>query len=441
MSIPISLPAKTTRFAVQRNARKCRVGFPGGRGAILTCLLFALAGCERRELASPTIQMDIEEKYWIRILLLNDTTTCTLKMAGPFRILDGRANPQAPTSEKRFNPANVPISIQLTGDGITIGGQLFKDNPLVILPDDPSIFNLNGKDYRGKLRLIVHPDGGSFDAINWVPPEPYLAGVVGAEMPDYWEIEALQAQAIAARTYCFYIKKRFGVRRNWDVKQTAAHQVYRGLVAESAQVWQAVNQTRGQVLVCRQPDGTEDIFPAYYSSTCGGHTEDSKNVFGDSFGPLTGAACPFCQHVAKPQYFFWPMIQFDKANVITKLLNRYPTLERLGDITRLRVAEQTDHGGYARLTKIQIVGSTGKSDVVRAEDLRLTIDPTGRKLRSTICQIMELDDKWAFLSGRGWGHGVGMCQCGAEGMARQGKTTEQILAHYYPGSKILSMDY
>ena len=135
------------------------------------------------------------------------------------------------------------------------------------------------------------------------------------------------------------------------------------------------------------------------------------------------------------------MIQFDKADVITKLLNKYPTLERLGDITSIRVADQTDHGDYSRLTKIQLLGSTGKSDVVRAEDLRLTIDPTGRKLRSTICQIMELDGKWAFLSGRGWGHGVGMCQYGAEGMARQGKTTEQILAHYYPGSKILTIDY
>ncbi|MBN2312941.1 MAG: SpoIID/LytB domain-containing protein [Sedimentisphaerales bacterium] len=408
---------------------------------ILTCLVLLLAGCEHRQLASPTIQMDIEDKYWIRILLLDNVTTCTLNMAGPFRVLDGRANSQTQTSGTRFNQAGAPINIQLAGDGITIGGQLFKYNPLIILPDDPYIFTLNGKDYRGKLRLIIHPDGRSFDAINLVPPEPYLAGVVGAEMPDYWEIEALQAQAIAARTYCFYIKKRFGAHRNWDVKQTAAHQVYRGIDAESAQVWQAVNQTKGQVLVCRQADGTEDIFPSYYSSTCGGHTENSENVFGDSYEPLTGIACPFCQHVAKPRYFFWPMIQFDKAEVIAKLLDKYPTLKRLGDITSISVADQTDHEGYSRLTKIQLLGSTGKSDVVRAEDLRLTIDPTGRKLRSTICQIMELDGKWAFLSGRGWGHGVGMCQYGAEGMARQGKTTEEILAHYYPGSKIATIEY
>ena len=340
-----------------------------------------------------------------------------------------------------FGRTDEPINIRVTDAGITIAGQIINGNDLILQPDDPYIFNLNGKDYRGKLRLMIHPDGSSFDAINLVPPEPYLAGVVGAEMPDYWEIEALRAQAIAARTYCFYIKERFGANRDWDMRQTAAHQVYRGVSAESAQVWKAVNQTRSQVLVCRQADGTEGIFPAYYSSTCGGYTENSENVFGDSFGPLTGVACPYCQNVAKPQFFFWPMIQFDRKKVIAKLLEKYPALKQLGKITSISAAEQTDHGDFSRLTKIKLTGSTGKSDFIRAEDLRLTLDPTGRKFRSTICQIMELHDKWAFLSGRGWGHGGGMCQCGAEGMAREGKTTEQILSHYYPGSRLSTIEY
>ena len=410
-----------------------------GKAAIFVSLLIILAGCEKRQVTTPTIQMDIEDGFWVRVLLINNVKTCTLKTAHPFRVLDDRTGLQIQTSEARFGQVNVPITIGLTNGGITIGGELFRNNSLIILPDGPHIFNLNGKDYRGKLRLIINSDGGSFDAINLVPPEPYLAGVVGAEMPDYWELEALQAQAIAARTYCFHIKNRFGVNRNWDLKQTAAHQVYRGVSAESAQVWQAVNQTRGQVLTCRQTDGIQDIFPTYYSSTCGGHTENSENVFGDSYESLTGAACPYCQNVAKPRYFFWPMTQYDKADVIRKLVKKYPTLKRLGNITSIRAAVQTDHGEFSRLTKIKLLGSKGKSDFVRAEDLRLTIDPTGRKFRSTICQIMELDDKWAFLSGRGWGHGVGMCQCGAEGMAREGKTTEQILMHYYPASKIKTL--
>ncbi len=409
------------------------------KNAILLLVLLILGGCKRRQLTTPTVQMDIESQFWIRVLLLDDVTACTLKIVSPFSVLNDQTAPQTQITETRFNQTNIPISLELTNGRITIDDQAFANEKIIIFPDDPYIFNLNGKDYRGKLKLIVNPDGNSFDVINLVPPEPYLAGVVGAEMPGYWEPEALKAQAITARTYCFYIKKRFGANREWDMKQTAAHQVYRGLSAESAQIWQAVNETKGQVISCKQSDGHEDIFPAYYSSTCGGHTENSKNVFGDSFETLIGVPCPYCQDVAKPKFFFWPMIQFDKADVTARLLQRYSQLKQLGEITNITVAGQSDYGEFSRLTKIKLIGSTGKSDFLRAEDFRLAIDPTGRKLRSTICQIIKLSDKWAFFSGRGWGHGVGMCQCGAQGMARDGKSTKQILSYYYPGSKIKSI--
>jgi stage II sporulation protein D len=412
---------------------------PRGAIAVVAFLLALLGGCKGRRLATPTVQMDIDAPLWVRVLLLDDVTACTLKTDWPFCVLDGRTDLQTPAVRARFEQAGVPASIQITNGQIIIAGQSFADDPIVILPDEPHIFNLDGNDYRGKLKLIVNPDGASFDVINLVPPEPYLAGVVGAEMPGYWEMEALKAQAIAARTYCFYIKRRFGVNRDWDLKQTAAHQVYRGMSAESAQIWEAVNQTKGQVLSCKQADGTEAILPAYYSSTCGGHTENSENVFGDSFETLIGVRCPFCQDVAKPKYFFWPMVQFDKANVTARLLERYPTLKALGRITGIRAAGQTDYGDFVRLTNIKLVGSTGKSDFLRAEDFRLALDPTGRKFRSTACQIVDLGNKWAFLSGRGWGHGVGLCQCGAEGMARKGQKAEQILAYYYPASRIINI--
>ena len=85
------------------------------------------------------------------------------------------------------------------------------------------------------------------------------------------------------------------------------------------------------------------------------------------------------------------------------------------------------------------MGATGKTDTLRGEDLRLALDPSGREIQSTICQIVPWGDGWAFLSGRGWGHGVGMCQHGAQGMARLGKTAPEILRHYYPGSKIVNI--
>jgi len=234
-----------------------------------------------------------------------------------------------------------------------------------------------------------------------------------------------------------YIKDYFGGKRTWDLTRTQANQVYLGVKAESDQIWNAVNQTKSQVLVCKQTDGSERLFPAYYSSTCGGHTENSERVFGDSFQPLGGVPCPYCKDVAKPSFFFWPMAKFDKTNVATRLLQKYPKLKQLGEIINIVPAKQSNYGKFSRLTLVKLLGSAGKSDFLRAEDLRLTIDPTGRKLKSTICQIVNMGDKWAFLSGRGYGHGVGMCQCGAQAMARQGKTAGQILFYYYPGSKIV----
>ncbi len=384
--------------------------------------------------------MDVDAKFWVRVLLLDGVKSCTFKTAVPFGVGKGPKGP-ADEADVRFDSVNVPVEIGLTNGRISIAGQSFMSEQVVIFTDDPYIFTLNGKDYRGNLRLIVNDDGSEFNAINLVPPEPYLAGVIGAEMPDYWEVEALRAQAIAARTYCFYIKRRFGVNRDWDVKQTAASQVYRGLSAESARVWRAVNQTNGKVLVCERSDGDEDIFPTYYSSTCGGHTENSANVFGDSFGPLKGVPCPYCEQTAAPRLFFWPMVRFDKAELRARLFSKYPSLRKLGKIVRINPAEQSDHEQFSRLTRIELVGSNGESDTLRAEDFRLTVDPTGRKLKSSICKIIDWDNSWAFMSGRGWGHGVGMCQYGAEAMARNGASTEEILAHYYPGSIISKLGY
>ena len=417
--------------------RHCRIS--NGLAAILLLGLLSAGGCKSRQVTAPTVQMDIESRFWVRVLLLDNVSSCTLASVSPLSVSEEWTVPRTRRTEIRLEKVDVPINIELINGRITIAGPTFAGKEVVILPDEPYIFSLNGDDYRGNLRLIVNPDGKSFDAINLVPPEPYLAGVVGAEMPDYWETEALKARAIAARTYCFYIKKRFGVNRNWDVKQTAANQVYRGVNAESSRTWKAVNHTKGRVLTCRQTDGTQEIFPSYFSSTCGGHTENSSNVFGDSFEPLTGVPCPFCQTVAKPKFFFWPMIKFDKAEVADRLLRKYPTLKKLGKITDISAADQSNYGEISRLTKIEIVGSNGKSDFVRAEDFRLTVDPTGRKLKSSICQIVNWDNYWAFLSGRGWGHGVGMCQYGAQGMAREGKNAEQILSYYYPASRIKKM--
>jgi len=403
----------------------------------MVCLawLVTLAGCAERQLSRPTPQMDAEPQYWINVLLFDDISACTFNAPSTWLVL----SPPAIITQQPSGGVSGPVRITISAGKINIAGRAFESNVLIIAPDHPYIFNINGRGYRGKLKLILEPNADSFKAINLVPLEPYLAGVVGAEMPNYWEPAALRAQAIAARTYCLYIKRHFGNKRPWDVTKTAANQVYQGIAVESAQTWDAVNKTKGRVLVCTQSDGASDLFPAYYCSACGGHTENSEYVFGDSFRPLEGVACPYCRDVTKPSFFFWPMVAFDKDTVTKAVLQRYPKLKQLGRITNITAVKQSNYGDFSRLLLVKLAGSTGKSGYLRAEDLRLSIDPTGNKLRSTICQIVNMQGKWAFLSGRGYGHGVGMCQCGAQGMARKGKSTTQILYYYYPGSKIVRL--
>jgi stage II sporulation protein D len=118
-------------------------------------------------------------------------------------------------------------------------------------------------------------------------------------------------------------------------------------------------------------------------------------------------------------------------------LSRYPQLQALGRVTGISVTKKSSYEGFSRMTMMKLTGSSGKSDFLRAEDLRLTIDPSGNRLRSTSCQIRSAGDRWMFLLGRGYGHGVGMCQYGAQGMAREGKSGEEILLYYYPGAGIV----
>jgi stage II sporulation protein D len=416
----------------------------------------SLIGCAKRETIELACRMDIKPEFWIRVLLLDDIQCCRLKQDSSFAIV----NPHAQISEALFERVDAPIDVRILDGKITIGGWTSANEELIIFPDTPYVLSVNGRRYRGKLQFTANPDGNSFDVVNLVPIESYLAGVVGVEMYSYWEMAALKAQAIAARTYCLYIKGQFGTGRHWDVRKTQASQVYQGLAVESVRSWKAVNQTKGQVLVCKQNHREANttgnipnteykivpppyrIFPAYYSSICGGHTENSRNVFGgETFAPLLGVFCPYCKHSARRTRFFWPEVEFEKQYVTRKLLNKYPTLKALGEIENITPARQSNYSQFTRLTYISLIGSTKKKDSLFAEDLRLTIDSTGSRIRSTICQITDRGNKWAFSSGRGYGHGVGMCQYGAEAMAREGKSAKEILSYYYPGSKILTIDY
>ena len=400
--------------------------------ACVICVVYVVvsSGCRRTAKNETTVGMDSPEQTWMRVLLFGNLRRCTVASENGFSV----ENTQNGVSAE-FQ-TNEPLGVFLLGDKILIGEHTFGRN-VIIKPNDPYVFYVDKNGYRGYLRLSVKDDNSSIEAVNHVPLESYLLGVVGAEMHSCWEPEALKVQAVVSRTYGLFIKSRFGQRRNWDVSRTQSNQVYNGLKAETVTVKRAVLETAGKVLVCPHANGEELVFPTYYSSSCGGHTEDAALVFGnqnDRPKSLGGVKCPYCKNIAKQSDFHWKPATFTMQQINDILTKRYASLKKLETIVDLEV---TQTGHLDRITRVHLIGKNEKRDWVRGEDFRLALDPSGRKLKSALFKIKRTDDTFTFYDGCGFGHGVGLCQCGAQGMAREGKPYRRILEDYFPGSKLI----
>jgi stage II sporulation protein D len=385
------------------------------------------SGCRKKHF-EPTPGTESPENTWVRVLLFGNLRECTIASESGFLLEDLSTGTVANFEYSR------DVAVRCDGERIAVGEHCFGSD-LLLQPNEPFVFSLDGANYRGHLRLII--EDGAMQVVNSVPLESYLYGVVGAEMQSYWEPEALMAQSVCCRTYCLSIKRRFGQNRNWDVRRSESHQVYLGLQAETAAVRQAVSKTSGQLLVCGNGYGGSVLFPTYYSSSCGGHTESSRNVFGgQAYEPLSGVECLWCRTIARQKDFYWPPVTLSMKQISNKLTARYPSLEKLEGIADFEIDRL---GRKSRITRVRLIGTNGKKDSVRGEDFRLCLDSTGRKIKSAIFSAEKKDGFVTFQNGLGFGHGVGLCQCGAQGMARQGRDYKQILEHYFPGSELVTI--
>lgn len=382
-------------------------------------------GCRKKHFDA-TPGMESPENTWIRVWLFGNLRECTIASKSGFLLEDLTTGTVANFEYGR----DVPV--QTDGLRITVGEHTFGSDVL-IQPYEPFVFTIQDSDYRGHLRLTAVDR--HLQAINSLPLESYLYGVVGAEMQSYWEPEALKAQSVCCRNYCLSIKDRFGQNRIWDVRKSESHQVYGGLRSETAAVRQAVSSTEGQLLVCENGDGQSVLFPTYYSSSCGGHTESSQNVFGgQSYTSLSGVECPWCRNIARQKDFYWKPVTFTMDQISEKLTKRYASLNRLEGIADFEIVKL---GRKSRITRVRLIGSNGKTDSVRGEDFRLCLDPTGRKIKSAIFSAEKNGSAVTFQNGTGFGHGVGLCQCGAQGMARNGEDYQSILEYYFPDSELV----
>jgi stage II sporulation protein D len=288
--------------------------------------------------------------------------------------------------------------------------------------------------YRGYLE--VRAGAGALSVVNVVNVEDYVRGVVPNELSPVAapEPEAMKAQAVAARTYALRNRGEYA-SKGYDLCATPACQVYRGLSTEHPLADRAVAETRGLLVRYRGVP-----INALYTSACGGHTEDGENVFegGRAKPYLRGVVCPperlggeGTQAGAPSADFGAPARRWQVRMTpvqVARAVGRYGTLAAVRDIQPRRV------GVSGRVVELAVLGGGEREELV----LKGMEVPRGLGLRESLFVMdRETDAKGSVrrfvFSGKGWGHGVGLCQAGAFGMARSGASFQQILTHYYTG--------
>lgn len=300
------------------------------------------------------------------------------------------------------------LDAEIDGGGIEIDS--LRSGQLIIEPTGDGYVWIGDRWYRGTTRLVRQGDG--ITAINHVNLENYLYSVVGAEAVASWPLEALKAQAVAARSYALY-KSSEARNSLYDLDTTISTQVYKGLDSEYVTTHQAVNETAGQIM----SHNGQVILAAFHSSS-GGHTENVEDIWTSPL-PYLRAVVDYDQQS--------PVFQWTKSFSTSEVSN---AIGGVGNIEMMIPEETTPHG---RVVSMKVVGDRG-TKIVSGAEIRRVLD-----LRSTLFRITN-DGNNFIVYGRGFGHGLGLSQWGAYYLAKKGIQYSQILGHYYQNAILSRLD-
>ncbi len=282
------------------------------------------------------------------------------------------------------------------------------------------------------IKVRIDPGG----QVRLMALEDYVKGVVAAEMPAAFELEALKAQAIVARTLAVRRMRSFGgaglegdpaadvstdpakgqawlptdeLRRRWG---------FFGFAENWAKIGRAVKETEGMII-------TYDGLPidAQFHSTSAGPTENSEDVWSEKLPYLRGVPCDWCRE--SPHYSSVARLTVDQVEARLPDVGPLAVATGTGKKQPIEVLERTAAG---RVKTVRVGGKT-----MRGIDLRLALG-----LESANFTVSFAGDEVVFQV-KGYGHGVGMCQYGANGMAKAGKTYSDIIKYYYTGVSIQAM--
>jgi len=306
-----------------------------------------------------------------------------------------------------------------------IMGPHFFYGPTRLLPGKPKEYVLIGKrKYRGNLLFRPNEDE-TVTIIDELGLEDYLFGVLPQEMSPKWPLEALKAQAVVARTFALNNLGKFS-SSGFDLSDDFFSQIYSGVTLESDSVKRAVEETAKEVLFWRGKR-----LPAYFHSCCGGHTTDPAGVWGPRTKirsspprPLRGVRDRYCK--VSPHYRWSAYFRKDD---LLRMLQRQG--RSVATLTRMRGGTRSPSGALSDV-RFLVDGSWIR---VSANKLRLWLGPG--ELKSSRIQRIVRRKRGFEIFGRGYGHGVGLCQWGTRVQAELGRDYRKILSFYFPGSKIV----
>src|SRR3990172_1476414 len=276
---------------------------------------------------------------------------------------------------------------------------------------------LNGRTYWGTLELR-RVQNGSFQVINEVDLEDYVRGVVPAEMPFQWPMEALKAQAVAARSFALHQRSvRSGAL--YDMEGTTDGQVYGGQGQETPRTNDAVKQTAGLVVAFNG-----EVAATFYHAVSGGMTEAGSEIWSLPDLPyLAGVACSYDQQAPMSSW-----VRVLGGGQIRSLLIQ--SGKDVGTVWGLVPGEKTASG---RFRFLRIVHSSGML-TLKGEEFRRLLGYD--RVPRTRFEVEQVGNTF-ILQGSGSGHGVGMSQWGARELAQQGRSFREILQFYYPGTEVI----
>jgi stage II sporulation protein D len=353
----------------------------------------------------------------------------------------------------RHFPASTELRVEADGAALRIDGKIVHHATLVpagqpsashlhfLAEGNHALFTVAGVPYRGTLTLDEVE--GQVHLLDEVDLEAYLYGVVPREL-NTDTMEAEKAQAVVSRTY---VLGHLHPEREYDVASGVEAQAYGGFRVETIKTRQAVDQTAGQVLSYRGVLARQVCFHA----TCGGETAANEDVFDAAPVPYLRRvteggskamsdldlppADPYCE--CSP-YYRWT-VTWDQQQLEDSLRQALKVPVTAGSLIDLRPVALTAAG---RVEKLE-ARFTGATEVMSGDAIRraLTFRDTAGKRHNLYSTWFTISHEGAVFTatGRGWGHGVGMCQWGAIGMARQGHSYDEILRHYFPGTDMTAL--